>query len=124
MKAIYHPGERSVQSRAGVVDRADHLARSIRETVPPIAAAFLEQRRMVVLGAADAAGRLWASLVPGPPGFVRAPDERTVEIAARPPPDDPLAAVLAGETRVGAIAIEPATRRRMRVNGTSRPAGE
>ncbi|MFJ4847669.1 pyridoxamine 5'-phosphate oxidase family protein [Streptomyces sp. NPDC088733] len=120
----YHPGERAVQTRAGVLVRADHVGRGIRDDVPAVAAAFLEQRRMIVVGAADARGRLWASLLTGPPGFVRSPDAHTVAVTARPHPDDPLAAALAGPARVGTITVEPETRRRMRVNGTARPDGD
>ncbi|MEU6341333.1 pyridoxamine 5'-phosphate oxidase family protein [Streptomyces sp. NPDC046977] len=122
--STYHPGERAVQARAGVLVRADHVGRGIRDDVPAVAAAFLEQRRMIVVGAADARGRLWASLLTGPPGFVSSPDAHTVAVAARPHPDDPLAAALAGPARVGMIAVEPETRRRMRVNGTARPDGD
>jgi predicted pyridoxine 5'-phosphate oxidase superfamily flavin-nucleotide-binding protein len=122
--AVYHPGERAVQRRAGVTDRADHVGRSIRATVPPVAAEFLAGRRMLVLGGADGGGRVWASPLTGPPGFAAAPDERTVTTGVRPRPGDPLAeALAAGPVRVGAIAVEPATRRRMRFNGTARPDG-
>jgi len=121
---VYHPGERAVQRRAGATGRADHVGRSIRATVPPVAAAFLAERRTIVVGAADGEGRVWASPLTGPPGFVRAPDDRTVAVGVRPRPGDPLADVLAaGPVRVGGIALEPATRRRMRFNGTARPDG-
>jgi hypothetical protein len=76
---------------------------------------------VLVLGAADGAGRLWASLLTGTPGFVRAVDPSTVDVAARPVPGDPLEAVLARPVRVGTVAVQPATRRRMRLNGRSAP---
>ncbi|MCD0482251.1 pyridoxamine 5'-phosphate oxidase family protein [Streptacidiphilus sp. ASG 303] len=121
--APFHLGERAVQARAGVLDSADHVGRSIRSTVPPVAAAFLAERRMLVLGAADGAGRLWATLLTGPAGFVTAPDEHTLAVAAPPGPGDPLAEALAGPAKVGTLALDPAGRRRMRVNGRSRPHG-
>ncbi|MEE1939478.1 pyridoxamine 5'-phosphate oxidase family protein [Streptomyces sp. TRM 70361] len=122
--AVYHPGERAVQRRAGATEAADHAGRSVRATVPPVAAAFLAERRMVVLGAADTGGRVWATALTGPPGFVRAAGEQAVALRTRPRPGDPLAEPLAtGPVRVGAIAVEPATRRRMRFNGTARPDG-
>lgn len=70
---------------------------------------------MVVVGSVDAGGRVWASLLVGEPGFLWAPDERTVRIAATPLPGDPLAEPLrrAG-TKVGVIAIDLATRRHVR----------
>ncbi|MFF1793960.1 pyridoxamine 5'-phosphate oxidase family protein [Kitasatospora sp. NPDC058263] len=119
----YHPGERAVQARAGRTERADHSGRAIGRTIPAVAARFLAERRVLVVGAADAAGRLWATQLTGGPGFLRAPDERTLTVAARPAAEDPLAAVLAGPAEVGTIALDPAGRRRMRLNGRSAPDG-
>ncbi|MES2462543.1 MAG: oxidoreductase, partial [Armatimonadota bacterium] len=46
-------------------------------------------------------------------------DERTVYLAALPAAGDPLQSILTGKTRtpIGLLALEPATRRRMRLNG-------
>ncbi|MFF2075085.1 pyridoxamine 5'-phosphate oxidase family protein [Kitasatospora sp. NPDC058162] len=119
----YHPGERTAQARAGVTDRADHAGRSIRSTIPAVAAHFLTERRMLVVGAADPDGRVWATQLSGPAGFLRAPDERTMTIAARPAEADPLAEALARPAQLGTIALDPAGRRRMRLNGRSAPDG-
>ncbi|MFE2724531.1 pyridoxamine 5'-phosphate oxidase family protein [Kitasatospora sp. NPDC059327] len=119
----YHPGERAVQARAGRRERADHSGRAIGRTIPAVAARFLAERRTLVLGAADADGRLWATQLTGAPGFLRAPDERTLTVAAGPAAEDPLAAVLDGPAEVGTIALDPAGRRRMRLNGRSVPDG-
>ncbi|MFC1432186.1 pyridoxamine 5'-phosphate oxidase family protein [Streptacidiphilus sp. N1-3] len=118
----YHSGERAAQALAGETERADHLGRSFRDTVPAVAAEFLAQRQLLVVGAADGAGRMWATALAGEPGFLSVPDERSVRVAAAPHPDDPLRETLRGRAAVpiGTIALEPATRRRMRVNGTAR----
>jgi uncharacterized protein len=118
---VYHAGERAAQALAGERERPDRLGRAIRCTVPPVAAAFLAERRTITVAAPDAAGRMWATLVTGPPGFISVPDEGTLLVAAAPGPGDPLAEVLSRPTRVGTIALEPATRRRMRVNGDAEP---
>lgn len=119
----YHAGERAAQARAGRTERADHAGRSIRSTVPAVAARFLTERRMLVVGAADLDGRVWATQLTGPAGFLQAPDERTMSVAARPAGADPLAEALARPARVGTIALDPAGRRRMRLNGGSVPDG-
>ncbi|MGW4898163.1 pyridoxamine 5'-phosphate oxidase family protein [Kitasatospora sp. NPDC004240] len=119
----YHPGERAAQARAGRLERADHSGRAIGRTIPAVAARFLTERRMLVLGAADEDGRLWATQLTGAPGFLGAPDEHTLTVAARPAGADPLAGVLAGPAEVGTIALDPAGRRRMRLNGKSAPDG-
>lgn len=116
----YHRGERAVQERAGLTARSDHSARAIGRTIPKVAAGFLAQQPMLVMGAADGRGRVWCSMLTGPPGFLRVPDERTLEVSAAPHTKDPLAEALAAEpVRVGTVAVEPATRRRMRLNGTA-----
>ncbi|KAA2261929.1 pyridoxamine 5'-phosphate oxidase family protein [Solihabitans fulvus] len=120
--ATYHRGELAVQQRAGLATPAAHALRGIGSTVPAVAAAFLAEQPMIVVGAVDGAGRAWSSLLTGEPGFLRVPDPTTVLIDALPLPEDPLASVLGdGPAKVGMIAIEPATRRRMRVNGTATP---
>ncbi len=117
MSAKYHPGEIEVQERAGVRSMAERVGNSIHPTIPPAAREFLEEP-MVVVGSVGADGRVWASLLAGEPGFVRALDERTVRINATPLPDDPLAEALQGAgTQVGLLAIDLATRRRLRLNG-------
>ncbi|MEU3460380.1 pyridoxamine 5'-phosphate oxidase family protein [Streptomyces sp. NPDC006733] len=114
----YHSGERTAQERAGETARAEHLGRSLRDTIPAVAAGFLEQRQLLVLGAADSAGRMWATALAGEPGFLAVPDTQTMTVAAAPHPDDPLHDTLRGPAvPMGTIALEPATRRRMRVNG-------
>ncbi|GAA4634896.1 pyridoxamine 5'-phosphate oxidase family protein [Actinoallomurus vinaceus] len=110
-----------MQVRAGLADQADHGGRAVRAQIPVVAAAFLAEQPMIVIGAADEAGHVWASLLTGPPGFVHAAGPATVRVAARPEPWDPLAGALGDAATVGTIAIDPARRRRMRVNGVSVP---
>ena len=126
MSAKYHQGEIEVQLRAGVRSMAERVGNSIHPTIPPAAREFLEELPMVVVGSVGANCRVWASLLVGEPGFVRALDERTVRIDTTPFPGDPLAEALQGAgTKVGVIAIDLTTRRRMRLNGEaeSRPNG-
>ncbi|MFF8451017.1 pyridoxamine 5'-phosphate oxidase family protein [Streptomyces leeuwenhoekii] len=124
--ATYHSGEIAVQERAGLARQADFSLGGIGESVPPIAKDFLAEQPLIVLGGADRDGRIWATQLTGEPGFLRVPDPRTVMIDTLPLPEDPLAEVLTGgpAVRIGMIAIEPATRRRMRINGRARREGD
>lgn len=125
---IYHPGELVVQRRLGQSGIAERVGRMVRDEIPVAAAAFLAEQPLVVLAAADDAGRMWTSLVTGPPGFVhadRSDDGEQITIHALPVPGDPLRNVLRGRPRrVGMIAVQPQTRRRMRVNGLAEPTAE
>ncbi|MFJ7156128.1 pyridoxamine 5'-phosphate oxidase family protein [Streptomyces sp. NPDC101118] len=118
----YHQGSRQVQDRVGVRELADHVGRSIGPGIREVAAAFLARQPTLVVGAADAAGRIWASLLTGAPGFVRATGPGRVSVAGGVPDGDPLAEALATPgTPVGTIALDPRTRRRMRLNGILEP---
>ncbi|MDX1872533.1 pyridoxamine 5'-phosphate oxidase family protein [Mycolicibacterium sp. 120266] len=118
---LYHAGEIAVQQRMGQQQVADRVGRMVRAEIPTAAVDFLAAQPMVVISAVDAEGQVWTGLITGPPGFVYAADPRTILIAGVPAPGDPLAAILTRPQRIGMIAIEPQTRRRMRVNGTAVP---
>lgn len=115
--ALYHAGQLEVQARAGVVAEAASLGRIVRPALPAPGAAFLADRRLLVLGSVAADGWPWASALAGPSGFARALDDRTVRITARPAPGDPLLDNLRATGLVGLLAVDFATRRRLRVNG-------
>jgi uncharacterized protein len=72
---------------------------------------------MAILAATDDRGRLWASLVMGTPGFITAPDEHTLSLAAGVPAADPVSACLENDRPLGVLVFDPARRRRLRLNG-------
>jgi uncharacterized protein len=120
---VFHEGERAVQARAGVSALAERIGRSIRRDIPPAGRTFLAERRWIVMGSLDDRGRPWITIRSGAAGFAEAVDERTVRIQATAPVGD-----VHGDDRVsgdrlrpgalvGLIALDPATRRRLRVNG-------
>jgi hypothetical protein len=119
----YHEGELEVQRRAEVVANAERIGRSIHREIPEAGRRFAEERRFMLLGAADADGRPWATLLQGPPGFLSVPAEDRLHVAAFPPAGDPLARTLAAPADVGTLLIDPATRRRVRLNGRAEPDG-
>ncbi|MFG3442065.1 pyridoxamine 5'-phosphate oxidase family protein [Nonomuraea sp. NPDC047897] len=117
-----HEGETAAQRRAGFTGSGWGSA-GVKAAVPAVAAEFLARQRLLVIAAADAAGAVWASPLAGPPGFAAAPDERTVTVDRLPGPGDPLAGRFDTERDIGMLALEPGTRRRMRVNGRARRDG-
>jgi len=115
----YHAGERAVQERAGVRERAERAGRRmIRDFMPEQHRELFQKLPYVVIGSLDPQDRPWASILAGSPGFMRASDARMLEIGAPPLEGDPLAANLARGAPVGVLGIELATRRRNRMNGT------
>lgn len=118
-----HEGEVVVQRRAGIT-REGLGSASVGVRLPDIAREFLGQQRMLIVGGRDCDGLVWATAVYGEAGFVRAHGERTVIVEALPLPEDPLTPALDDDHEIAAIAIEPATRRRMRINGRVRRDGD
>ena len=78
---------------------------------------FLESQRIAVLAGVDRAGRVWASVATGNPGFITAPDRRTLRLAAQLPEADPLREGLFQDRPLGVLVLDPERRRRLRING-------
>ncbi|WP_338664835.1 pyridoxamine 5'-phosphate oxidase family protein [Pararoseomonas sp. SCSIO 73927] len=72
----------------------------------------------VVIGAVDPEGRPWATLRAGRPGFMSSPDPRHLRLDLPRDPADPADAGMEDGDAIGLLGIEPATRRRNRMNGT------
>lgn len=114
----FHPGEIAVQERAGVRERvAAAGARMIRDWMPEQHRELFCKLPTLHVGSLDADGQPWASVLAGRPGFVSAPDERHLRIAAQPGRDDPLSDALRLGAPLGLLGLEPHTRRRNRMNG-------
>jgi hypothetical protein len=117
---LFHAGELAVQQRAGESQMARMNGGALSERIPGGAIPFLTQQPMAVAASKAADGTVWASLLAGEPGFIRADDERTVNLDLSRPltaEDDPLWANLEHDNAVGLLVIELGTRRRLRVNG-------
>ena len=120
----FHEGERAVQSLAGVTEMAARIGNSIHHTIPDASRVFLAQQRLIFLAAADERGGLWAGALAGEPGFAVAEDEHVVRLSSSIRAGDALEGRIIPGRAVGLLAIEFATRRRMRLNGTVRDVGE
>jgi predicted pyridoxine 5'-phosphate oxidase superfamily flavin-nucleotide-binding protein len=113
----FHAGEQAVQQRLGVRERVEKMGQAgLRDYLPEQHREFFEALPFVIVGSADGEGRLWASLVPGEPGFVRSPTPRSLLLELAPLPGDPLHESLHVGAPLGLLGIELATRRRNRVN--------
>ncbi|MBI1194916.1 MAG: 2Fe-2S iron-sulfur cluster binding domain-containing protein [Gammaproteobacteria bacterium] len=119
----YHEGEIAVQTRAGETRSAEVNSGVFSPRIPVGAMPFVGQQAMAVFGSIDGDGDVWASVLFGKPGFIKAVDQRTVHLqrqACHNAAGDPLWDNLDGDPRLGMLLIELLTRRRLRVNGTAR----
>jgi uncharacterized protein len=114
----FHAGEQAVQRSVGVREQVERAGRNmIREDMPDQHRQLFEALPMLVVGSLDAAGKVWASILSGPPGFVTSPAAKTLRIAAQPLLGDPLNEQLSVGTPLGVLGIQLETRRRNRANG-------
>ncbi len=122
----FHEGEKRLQARVGVAEQMESFGRRvIRDHMPQQHQDFYRQLPFILLGAVDADGRPWASLLEGHPGFAHATDDRHLALDATLAADDPVKATLVEGAAVGLLGIELGTRRRNRLNGRlQRVAGD
>ncbi len=123
----YHEGELAVQQRVNEAGIAQMNGAAIDAGILAGALGFIEQQAMVVIGSVDAKGQVWSSVLFGLPGFVRALNDRTVELdvsQAYAAGDDPLWENLRQNSNAGLLLIELGSRRRLRINGQARAVAE
>lgn len=114
--AGFHEGEIATQRRAGVHADAKRLEMMLDATgLSQGAAKFLASQRFAALTGRDHDGVLWTSPLVGPPGLLSGHGD-ILHVAALPRDGDPLHQMPVGD-QVGLIAIDFATRRRLRING-------
>lgn len=119
----FHEGELFVQRRANEVEIAQRNGSMIANAIPKGALRFIGQQPLAVLGSLDRDGNVWASVLVGEPGFLSAPDERTIKLDVTHRPsaeDDPLWSNIETNAAVGMLVIDLTTRRRLRINGRIR----
>ena len=105
-----------MQRRAGVQGEAGRLESMLDSSyLSRGAARFLASQRFAALTGRDHNGVLWISPLAAPPGFLRG-HEGILHVSASPRGGDPLHEIQIGQ-QVGLIAIDFATRRRLRING-------
>lgn len=117
--STYHSGEREAQRRAGVGDLAERVGRIIGPTIPAAAATFLAQRTFVVTATTTAGGDVHASILSGSAGFTAVLDESTIRLRPTAGDRETVIRDLRESAAIGLLAIDFATRRRMRANGTA-----
>ena len=118
-RSPFHPGEVEIQRSLGVAERMEQFGRRvIRDHMPDQHREFFAQLPFIVMGAVDATGDSWITLLAGHPGFMSSPDPKTLAFSLPLDPQDPVSATLDSGAAVGLLGIELHTRRRNRLNGT------
>ena len=117
----FHDGEIAIQERAGERDRARRHGAAISARIMPAALPFLAQQRLLALSVAGDDAQIWTSIWFGQPGFVTSTDGEHVRIRTaltEVSQADPVLHRAADGRAVGILAIDLASRRRLRINGS------
>ena len=121
---VYHEGELAVQELAGERELARRHGAGIGSSVMRGAWAWLARQRVLALATGEAGGEVWASAWFGAAGLVESRDEGRVLWIHRdklaPLEVDPVLERLSEGVKLGLLAIELETRRRLRINGSVR----
>lgn len=119
--ATFHAGEQALQQRSGVRDRLEAVGNVvIRDHMPDQHRELFGKLPTLLVAVQDEHGQPWATMLHGPAGFVGSPDSTTLAVAALPAAGDPVARWLVEGAAIGALGLEPHTRRRNRANGRVR----
>lgn len=123
--APWHSGETFIQRKLGVAERMDAVGkRVVRDFMPDQHRDFYAQLPFIVLGSVDGQGNAWAGVLEGQAGFMASPSPTTLDIAARPQADDPIAQGMGEGAALGLLGIELHSRRRNRMNGVVAAGGK
>lgn len=115
----FHRGEVMLQEKAGRAERMAELgSRVVRRFMPEQHREFFTQLPYLIVGALDQQRQPWATILGSAPHFIDSPDPLSLEVAALPAAQDPLAGRLLPGAPVGLLGFEAHTRRRNRANGS------
>ena len=112
---VFHPGEITVQVRAGERAIAKRRESMLLDRLNDAARDFVARQGVVAVGAAAPDGSVWASLWCGAPGFLRANAagdwlemRRDIDVD----PADPVRPIVRSNEPLGGLVIDLETRRR------------
>lgn len=96
----------------------------VRQAIPRQVFEWLKEQTLLAIATMDADGHLWATIVPGKPGFLQPDANGTHLWIERTMPPTVLTNLKSGGN-IGLLAIDLTSRQRMRINGTATalPAG-
>lgn len=116
----FHDGEVDIQERTGERDIALMNSVSVKDEILSAALSFIERQSLIVVATEGSDKNLWASILFGKPGFVRAESTKELHVSlsqAQIIDGDPVLTNIENDPRVGALMIELDTRRRLKING-------
>lgn len=118
--SLFHQGELAIQTRIGARQQAVATERVMQPFIPETAMHFISQQSMAVASSRDENGKVWASILFGAPGFMKADHEQLLRLdrdLCLTASEDPIWQNLEQDSEIGILFIELSSRRRLRING-------
>jgi predicted pyridoxine 5'-phosphate oxidase superfamily flavin-nucleotide-binding protein len=119
----YQAGEPEMQEKTGEEFPVRQNARMMAPYLSAGAIRYIEAKPFVIVTSQDANGRIWTSILSGADGYLRVPDEETIELdrsLIHSSPEDSFWVNIRSQPSVGMLFIEFSTCHRYRVNGPLR----
>jgi len=116
----YHQGELEAQEKVGERTIGERNGRMVADQIIAGAIKFIEKQPFCIAGSVTPTGEVWASVLAGSAGYVKVTNPRNLEIDAQllcSNPHDRFWNNCKQGSKAGFLFIEPATRRRYRING-------
>ncbi|WP_207421560.1 pyridoxamine 5'-phosphate oxidase family protein [Desertivirga brevis] len=124
---MYHKGELEVQARLGESTNAERNGRVVTNKIIPGAVNFIEKQPFFLFSSMNKEGEIFISVIAGKAGYLRVMDESSIQVDKKminSNPYDPVWKNLDSHPKVGLLFIELSSRRRFRVNGSTRSNGD
>jgi uncharacterized protein len=123
MQSRYHEGEVRAQQLAGERDMAAQREGMVEPRIIPQAVRWLGAQTLAVISTVDADADVWATVLTGEAGFLRA-DADGAALFVGAGVTDAIRDAVRAHRQVGVLAIDLSTRQRMRVNGSAVVEGD
>lgn len=128
MREPFHSGEIEIQRRAGLRETARRVGTIVAPGLPERFRPVLARQRLAIAASVDAEGRVHATLLTGPEGFLTGVDDELLRISA--PLESPLESEspivrdLEARPELGLLVFDPTRRQRLRLNGRGHASAE
>lgn len=122
MESNYHRGEIAARIKAGETEIGERNVRIIKNSLNPGAIYFIEHQPFFLASSNSKTGTLAISVISGSSGYIKVINESTVIISRSllySNPYDVFWVNIVARNKIGLLFIDPATRRRFRINGSS-----
>lgn len=117
MNEIFHKGEYYIQEVMGVRKSADTLSSNIKDTIPNIAAQFLENLNFCVISLALKNKKQFTFIVYDISPFIKVNDYKTIKVNLKYHTYIPKEFIHTNEAEIGLIALDFESKMRLRLNG-------